>query len=32
MWITSKLDQIVGFSGNIFDTRKRDMLPSPAGG
>jgi hypothetical protein len=32
MWITSKLDQIVGFSGNILDIRKRDMLPSPAAG
>lgn len=28
MWITAKLDQMVRFPGNIFDIRKRMMIPS----
>jgi len=28
VWITPKLDQMVRFPGNLFDTRKCHMLPS----
>ncbi|MFN9903965.1 MAG: hypothetical protein ACK55Z_35345, partial [bacterium] len=28
VWITPQFDQMVRFSGNIFDIRKRHMLPS----